>query len=753
MKSNTKIALTKQSIKFKVIFLIVSLIVTAIALMTVTVGILSHKQINQQTHEVLRNRAENIFERFEQRVQYLIENTALLSSNELMVNALTDVEGRKNYLPPLVANFMKGKDVVSVNVTDFEGKQIFQTHTKIPLYNESKQLRNALAMGELAFYINDNSQNLVVVSPIKYYDTTQGAVIVVFNIQNILKRNATQLNKNTYVKLLYKKHSIYTYNFSDAKSYETLIYKPHKVDSFSNELGISIEVGVPEKIYYATLQKTMFILFAIGLFFILTTLLLSIFIAKKITNPIIELYNRVNNSDENTLCSPLGTKDELDELASAFDERTLKLQYQAEHDSLTNLPNRVLFTDRLEQSIRAAKENGTNIAVAFLDLDRFKEVNDSFGHEFGDALIMQVGEKIERTLKHNHSMARLGGDEFILLLNDINENSIIDIINDVMNLFKEPFVIEHHKFFITPSIGIAMYPEHGTTHEKLLRNADSAMYKAKEIGRNTYQFYTDEMTKKAIKRMTLETQLRQAVQNEEFEVYYQPQVDMRNQEIIGMEALIRWIHPAMGFISPDQFIPLAEETGMIVEIDRWVMRTAMRQFVTWQNSGFKVGCLSLNLSMVQLNHEDFIDEVKNAIEDSKIAPNIVMFEVTETQVMKNPENSILMLQELKKLGVSMAIDDFGTGHSSLSYIKRLPIDKIKIDKSFVSDIPTDKDDMELTKAIIAIASSLNLEVIAEGVETEEQVLFLIENGCYEAQGYFYYKPQNVTTITQSLASK
>lgn len=751
MKTNTKIALTKQSIKFKVIFLIVSLTVTAIALMTITVGILSHKQINQQTHEVLKNRAENIFERFEQRVQYLIENTSLLSSNELMVNALTDVEGRKNYLPPLVANFMKGKDVVSVNVTDFEGKRIFQTHSKIPLYNESKQLRNALAMGELAFYIND--KNLVVVSPIKYYDTTQGAVIVVFNIQDILKRNTTQLNKNTYIKLLYKEHSIYTYNFSDSKTYETLIYKPYKLHSLSNELGISIEVGVPEKIYYAPLQKTMFILFAIGLLFTITTLFLSIFIAKKITDPIIELYNRVNSSDENTLCSPLGTKDELDELASAFDERTLKLQYQAEHDSLTNLPNRVLFIDRLEQSIRAAKENGTNIAVAFLDLDRFKEVNDSFGHEFGDSLIMQVGEKIEGALKHNHSMARLGGDEFILLLNDINENSVIDIINDVMSLFKEPFLIEHHKFFITPSIGIAMYPEHGTTHEELLRNADSAMYKAKEIGRNTYQFYTDEMTKKAIKRMTLETQLRQAVQNEEFEVYYQPQVNMKSQEIIGMEALIRWIHPSMGLISPDQFIPLAEETGMIVEIDRWVMRTAMKQFVKWQNSGFTVGCLSLNLSMVQLNHEDFIDEVKDALEDSEIAPNLVMFEVTETQVMKNPENSILMLQELKKLGVSMAIDDFGTGHSSLSYIKRLPIDKIKIDKSFVSDIPDDKDDMELTKAIIAIANSIKLEVIAEGVETKEQALFLIESGCYEAQGYFYYKPKNVANITQRLSSK
>ena len=384
-------------------------------------------------------------------------------------------------------------------------------------------------------------------------------------------------------------------------------------------------------------------------------------------------------------------------------------------------------------------------------MDHFKEVNDSFGHDFGDELLLIIGKYLENVLRESDSVARIGGDEFTVLLNSIdNMDTVIPILQNIMEVFQNPFTIKHHKFYITCSIGIAIYPTNGTTPELLLKNADAAMYKAKDEGRNNYKFYTDDMTIRAYNRITLETELRQAVMNREFEVYYQPQVNMEDASLIGMEALVRWNHPTKGLISPALFIPLAEETGLIIEIDKQVTLDAMYQFAQWLEDGYQVGVLSVNLSMMQLNHEDFLNFVQESLVKSKLSTKYLMFEVTETQVMKNPENAIVMLQQLKDLGIRLAVDDFGTGHSSLSYLKQLPIDKLKIDQSFTRDVLIDEDDAELTRAIISIAKSLRLEVIAEGVETEEQANFLIENGCKEAQGYFYYKPQSAQEITKIL---
>jgi len=742
----------KQSIRNKVVIQVTAQVVTASVLIIIMVLFIVNKQLSEHTQTLLSNKAENIHEKIEQRIRYLVENTVLLTKNELMVNALTDSLGRKRYLPPLVENFMEGKNVTSVDVVDYDGRPIFQTQRNTPLYNKSKNLRAALVLNQVSVYIQKDDNKMVIISPIEYYSTTQGAVVVVFDIASIVKEHLP-FDETLYMKLIKDNKPIFSYNYYPNIEYRSFThYADDKTQMFKN-LDVTLEIGLPEDIYRAPINEAIIKLVLLSFIFIVISIITSTITANRITQPILELYRRVKASGDNRdiLCSPLGSNDELEKLAKAFDERTLLLRYQAEHDALTNLPNRVLFIDRLHQAIKIANRKDEKIAVLFLDLDRFKEVNDSFGHDFGDKLLKVVSKEIKSILRESDSIARLGGDEFSILLDRIkNEDAIVDIIQKIMHTFKEPFSIENHKFFITCSIGIAVYPLNGETPDELLKNADAAMYKAKDDGRNTYQFYIDAMTDKAYERITLETQLRQALKNEEFEVYYQPQVDMSSEHIIGMEGLVRWHHPEKGFVAPDKFIPLAEETGIIVELDRWVMKSAIEQFMKWRADGLNPGVLSLNLSMIQLDHEDFIDEVKKIISLTSMPAKLLMFEVTESQIMGNPEQTIVMLKKLKEIGLGLAIDDFGTGHSSLSYLKRLPVDKIKIDQSFVRDIPNDSDDMELTRAIIAIAKSLRRSVIAEGVETYEQAKFLQENDCVEAQGYLYHKPQDAKSVTKLL---
>jgi diguanylate cyclase (GGDEF)-like protein len=742
-----------SSIRHKVVVQVTSQVVLALVLIILLMVFFINAQLNRQIEAQLEFQANALNDKIEQRLQYLVENTRLLTSNDLMINALTDTKGRQAYLPALVKNFSEGKDVVSLNIVDYDGRPIFQTQQDIPRYNDSPQLRAALALGQLTIYISDRNHQLTVVSPIQYYSTTQGAVIVEFNLDEIIKRNLPQ-NEALYVKLIKGGLVLLSYNHDPEEFYKSSLHRAQGMPPLFQRLGIEMQTGVPDKIYKAPVIAAIKTLLMIGLVITLISVILATRTAKHITAPILELYRRVKAStaENEVLCSPLGTSDELEDLAKAFDERTLMLQYQAEHDSLTNLPNRLLFLDRLRQSIKKAERDKTKLAVLFIDLDRFKEVNDSFGHAIGDELLQVVAKIAKQVLRKSDSIARLGGDEFSVMLEDIhNDELIIDVTQKLLAVFKEPFVLEHNEFFITCSVGIAVYPFNGNTPEELLKNADAAMYRAKDEGRNTYQYYTQDMTEKAFERVTLETQLRQAIINNEFEVYFQPQYIIESGYIFGMEALIRWKHPKMGMVSPARFIPLAEETGMIVEIDRLVMKMAMVQFNRWKQQGLKPGNLSINLSMIQINHEDFLDAVKVNIFDAHIDTSELFFEVTETQVMRNPERSIIMLQRLKDLGVSLAIDDFGTGHSSLSYLKRLPVDKIKIDQSFIMDIPHDKDDIELTNAIIALSKSLNLQIIAEGVETKEQADFLFEAKCSEAQGYYFSKPvdaQNMEILLQ-----
>ncbi len=417
------------------------------------------------------------------------------------------------------------------------------------------------------------------------------------------------------------------------------------------------------------------------------------------------------------------------------------LRQQAHYDGLTGLANRTLFNDTLEKKISEANRKHTKLALFFIDLDRFKQINDSLGHSSGDMVLKIVSERINKKLRGEDVLARLGGDEFSILMEDLNKShDAVQLAQKIIDILEQPIDVEGHTVYVSSSIGISLYPEDAKNAQDLLKNADAAMYKAKDEGRNNFQFYSAEMTELAFERLLMETNLRQALINEEFVVYYQPQVDGRTDKLIGMEALVRWKHPAMGLVSPAKFIPLAEETGLIVQMDRWVMKTAMRQIAKWYEKGFNPGTLALNLSMRQLQKDDFIQVLTKTIENTGFKSEWLELEVTEGQIMNNPDASIMTLNHISQLGIELAIDDFGTGYSSLPYLKKLPINKLKIDQSFVRDLPDSEEDVEITKAVIALTKSLNLRVIAEGVETKEQKEFLVENGCENIQGYYYSKP-------------
>jgi len=428
-------------------------------------------------------------------------------------------------------------------------------------------------------------------------------------------------------------------------------------------------------------------------------------------------------------------------IVETIKEQKNTLDYQAHYDLLTGLPNRVLLYDRLEQSLEKGKLHKTKIAVFFIDLDHFKSINDSFGHNAGDEVLKIITKRLLECIEPEDTLARLGGDEFVLILEDVEQIQDTSLIaNKLLKKLALPLNVDNNKLYISSSIGISIFPNDGSDTQSLLKFADSAMYKAKDEGRNNYQYYDSKMTELAFERIVMETSLRNALDNEEFVVYYQPQVDGRTDKLIGMEALVRWRHPTMGLVSPAKFIPLAEATGIIVALDRYVMKTAMTQIAQWYKEGLNPGVLAMNLAMKQLKTKDFIDMLKNLLIETQCKPQWIELEVTESQIMSNPEDAIKILKHINTLGIELAVDDFGTGYSSLAYLKRLPINKLKIDQEFVRNLPEDTEDAGIAKAVIALSQSLNLRIIAEGVETKEQKDFMVKNSCNNIQGYFYSKP-------------
>ncbi|MDF1874744.1 EAL domain-containing protein [Sulfurimonas sp. SAG-AH-194-I05] len=417
------------------------------------------------------------------------------------------------------------------------------------------------------------------------------------------------------------------------------------------------------------------------------------------------------------------------------------LLHQAHFDALTGLPNRTLLNDRLEKAMKKANRNTTKIAVLFVDLDHFKEINDSLGHNVGDLVLQAITTRLKDLVRVEDTISRLGGDEFTILLEDLRDaKDATGISSKILEGLSLPLLIDEHELYVSSSIGISIYPDDGVDKQSLIKFADSAMYKAKEEGRNNFQFYDSKLTELAYERVIMEASLRTAIKNNEFVVYYQPQVDGRDHTLVGMEALVRWNHPTMGMIAPFKFIPLAETTGLIVALDRIVMEQAMTQVAQWYKDGLNPGKLAINLAVKQLQTTDCLEVLEKVLKKNGFKTQWLELEVTESQIMSHPEEAIKKLQTISDLGISLSVDDFGTGYSSLAYLKRLPINKLKIDREFIKDLPGNEEDCGITKAIIALSQSLNLRVIAEGVETKEQRDFVVENGCNNIQGYYYSKP-------------
>ena len=432
-------------------------------------------------------------------------------------------------------------------------------------------------------------------------------------------------------------------------------------------------------------------------------------------------------------------------------ERELQLQTFAHFDTLTGLANRTLFMERLTQLTKQREQRNLKSAVLFIDLDNFKEVNDTKGHSVGDQVLVSVAQRIKSILRKGDTLARFGGDEFTVLLGQITSVSdASSVAVAILEVLREPLLIEHHQFHLSSSIGIAIYPDNGHDPESLLQFADTAMYKAKENGRDGFEFYTKELSNKAVERVLLENDLHRALNNSEFVLYYQPQIDAISKKLIGAEALIRWDDPYLGLISPYKFISVAEDSGLIVEIGRWVIYQAMQDMGSWREKGIAIDTISINLSVKQLNDKKLISTIKHALEQTKCHPEWVEFEINEGYAMTDPEQAIVLLEKIRDLGCKISMDDFGTGYSSLAYLKRLPVKKLKIDQSFVRDIPGDRDDEAIVKAVILIAKSMNLEVIAEGVEEETQQTFLLEQGCQYSQGYLYAKPMPINQFEEYL---
>lgn len=430
-------------------------------------------------------------------------------------------------------------------------------------------------------------------------------------------------------------------------------------------------------------------------------------------------------------------EDEREAAALAADQ----VEHLAYHDALTGLPNRPLFMDRLIVALAQAARANQKLAVFFLDLDRFKDINDSLGHTVGDILLKSAAERVRRCVREGDTVARFGGDEFTLLIPKIDKiEDAAKIAEKIISTLKQPFVINEQELVVTTSIGVAIYPNDGLDPETLVRNSDSAMYRAKDQGRDGYQLYAAEMNAKAVERLALEATLRRAVNEKQLVLHYQPVLEAATGTIVGVEALIRWRHPKKGLLPPAEFISLAEVSGLIVPIGEWVVKTACKQLRSWEKRLDRSLIVAVNLSARQFQHPDIVEQIRAAIEETGVDPAAVEIEITESSAMQNVDQAVFTLRELKALGVTIAMDDFGTGYSSLNYLKRFPIDMLKLDQTFIREVMTDERDAAIVGAVIAMAHRLGIKVIAEGVETDEQLQYLRREKCDFIQGYLYSPP-------------
>ncbi|MGV3466459.1 MAG: EAL domain-containing protein [Heyndrickxia sp.] len=431
-----------------------------------------------------------------------------------------------------------------------------------------------------------------------------------------------------------------------------------------------------------------------------------------------------------------------------------KIRYHAYYDSVTDLPNRVLLNDRLKQGLTYAGMHNEKAAVLYLDLDRFKYINDTMGHSYGDILLQEVAKRLSVCVPKSATVSRQGGDEFTIFLPNIKEkNDVLKVVNSVIDSFSLPFSLKDNELYIKTSIGISLFPENGETSELLIKNADTAMYKAKEISGNSFHFYSTGMDTRTFENVELESALYKALDLEELVVYYQPQINYQSKQIVGVEALLRWNHPVKGLVPPDKFIPIAEDTGLIIPIGEWVLKEACSQLKKWQEQGFQNISMSVNLSVRQFEQNNLFTMIQNTLKEAGLSPEFLHLELTENHIVKNTAMTVETIKQLKDIGINIAIDDFGTGYSSLGYLKDLPINTLKIDKSFIQDMTWDNDNAAITNTIITLAQNLNLNVIAEGVETEEHAEFLTARNCYLMQGYFFSRPMLPEDVEKTFLKK
>ncbi|NVJ58923.1 MAG: EAL domain-containing protein [Gammaproteobacteria bacterium] len=547
------------------------------------------------------------------------------------------------------------------------------------------------------------------------------------------------------------------------------IYEPI-VDSLGDQLG-TLYMKVSTEPVSERLRT--FILTLLFLLVVMTAIAFGLarVMQKYISQPLLNLEsisNQVSHSQNYSLRVPVVSADEIGKLSRTFNdmletierrqrerdaaeealqlnkrrlERAVKdLQYLANYDSLTQLPNRALCMDRIRYALKRASRTRTYAAILFLDLDHFKDVNDSLGHAVGDELLKASSKRLKSLLRDEDTLARLGGDEFVIILNEVEETEdIINVVDKIVDNFNEHFNLSNYVVNSTVSVGVCVYPNDGNDVDELMKAADAAMYKAKEVGRNTYAFYESEMNEVALRRHRIANDLRGAIDKGELSLVYQPQVDLALGKVIGAEALLRWTHAELGFISPGEFIPIAESTGLIKQIGLWVIDIACSEAAKWRDEGFEHMKVSVNLSPLQFRQSDLPESISTILKKHNLPPKALELEITESMLMRDVEQAIKTLQRMKRMGLQIAIDDFGTGYSSLSYLRRFPLDSLKIDRTFIDEVCVDPDDTAITLAIISMAKSLRLKVIAEGVETTQQWGFLCQHGCDEVQGFLVSK--------------
>jgi len=519
----------------------------------------------------------------------------------------------------------------------------------------------------------------------------------------------------------------------------------------------------------------LFIQGGLGAFSLLVALITAGLFDRSILQPLAKLRRAATAiaAGDLTARAPVEGPEEMVSLAQAFNnmtetlvQRNIELERHlmdlqqaqdtiwrmAYYDTLTGLPNRHMLEDRLQAAIAQARRRGQHVGVLFLDLDRFKLVNDTFGHSFGDKLLRLVGRRLAEALNGNHLLARTGGDEFAVLLPEVTrESEAEDAARRLLGAMQLPFFVDDRELYITASIGLVLFPQHGEDPQALLRNADIAMYRAKERGRNTYQTYTTLMGSGLGNRLAMESELHRALERGELVLHYQPIVDLEAGKVVGLEALVRWQHPERGLLFPDQFIPLAEETGLIVPLGEWVLNTACAQAVAWQRDGLPPFFVTVNLSPRQMRQdEELLAAVSRALQETGLPPRQLMLEVTEGAIMVELERAVSLLLALRGLGVLVCVDDFGTGHSSLSHLKTLPVDVVKVDRTFIWDMPASQADAAIVAAVVTPARSPGLRVIAEGVETQEQAQLLLTLGCHEMQGYLFSRPLPAEQVAELL---